>query len=293
MSFNEPAEGKKQKLGRGLSALLGEEGVALGRGGQIRKPSQVPIGNLRPNRLQPRTSFDPAQLQELADSIHEKGILQPILVRPAGNEPDHYEIIAGERRWRAAQLARLHEVPVIVRELGDDEALELALIENIQRADLNPMEEARGYGRLIDQFGHIQEDVSRLVGKSRSHVANMLRLLTLQPTVQAMIEDGRLSAGHARALINSPDMEALAQRIVAAGMSVREAEALAKGRKPAVKLPPVMKDPNIAAVEAHFSGILGLKVTISDHGEKGGTVSIAYRTPEQFDHLSKRLLRNP
>lgn len=283
---------KRQKLGRGLSALLGEDRAPFGRAERPRGPMQVPVGNLRPSRFQPRQRFDEAALRELTDSIREKGILQPILVRPIAELAEHYEIIAGERRWRAAQMARLHEVPVIIKDYGDTESLELALIENIQRADLNAMEEARGYARLIEQFDHSQEEVGRLVGKSRSNVANMLRLLALPEAIQHMLEDGRLSAGHGRTLVTAPDPEALAQQIVTGRLSVRDAEALSKGRKPkGVKKPFVQKDPNIQAYEDLIGAILGLKITIEDRGEKGGVISIAYKTLEQLEDVSQRLMR--
>lgn len=297
--------GRRQKLGRGLSALLGEERAQFGTREPNRGPLQVLIGSLRPNHLQPRSRFDETELRELADSISAKGILQPILVRPA--PPDGagggtaYEIIAGERRWRAAQLARLHEVPIVVRELSDGESLELALIENIQRANLNAMEEARGFARLIDQFDHGQEDIGRLVGKSRSHVANLLRLLALPESVQSMIEDGRLSAGHARTLVTAHNPEALAQQIIEGGLSVRAAEALAQSVKPpSGKKHPVSglrqaqtKGPNTLALEVQLSDSLGLKVSIDDHGESGGVISVAYRTLEQLDDVCRRLTNGP
>jgi len=285
-------EAKRQKLGRGLSALLGEDRASFGRTMPSRIPHQAPVANLRPNRLQPRKRFDELGLKELADSIREKGILQPILVRPIADLAEHYEIIAGERRWRAAQMARLHDVPILVRDLSDTESLELALIENIQRADLNAMDEARGYARLVDEFEHSQEDVGRVVGKSRSHVANMLRLLALPVSIQQMLEDGRLSAGHGRALITAPDPEALAQQIVSGKLSVRDAEALSKGRKPngsRGKKPPVLKDPNIRGLEDQISTVLGLRVTIVSHGLEGGVLSVAYKTLEQLEHLCDRL----
>jgi len=215
-------------------------------------------------------------------------------VRPVPDLAEHYEIVAGERRWRAAQLARLHEVPILVKDLTDAESLELALIENIQRADLNPMDEARGYARLIDEFDHSQEDVGRVVGKSRSHVANMLRLLALPESIQAMLEDNRLSAGHARTLITASDPEALAQQIVKGKLSVRDAEALAKGRKPSgAKKPPLIKDPNLLALEKQIADGLGLKVTISPRGFLEGVISIEYKSLEQLEDVYQRLLTNP
>jgi ParB family transcriptional regulator, chromosome partitioning protein len=283
-------EGKRQKLGRGLSALLGDERSPFGRTMPSRMPTLVPVENLRPNILQPRKTFDETSLRELSDSIREKGILQPLLVRPLPELAEHYEIIAGERRWRAAQMARLHEVPVLVRNAGNMESLELALIENIQRSDLNAMDEARGFARLIDEYDHSQEDVGRIVGKSRSHVANMLRLLALPESLQQMLEDGRLTAGHARTLITARDPEALAQQIVTGGLSVREAEALAKGRKVhAAKKPPIEKDPNIRALEEQLSNELGLRVSITTHGDESGAITVSYKTLEQFETICDRL----
>ncbi len=287
-------EGRRQKLGRGLSALLGDERSPFGRAMPSRTPNQVPVGNLRPNILQPRKRFDDTALKELADSIREKGILQPILVRPIADLAEHYEIIAGERRWRAAQMARLHDVPVLVKDISDTESLELALIENIQRSDLNAMDEARGYAKLIDDYDHSQEDVGRIVGKSRSHVANMLRLLALPETVQQMLEDGRLTAGHGRTLITASDPEALAQQIVTGKLSVRDAEALAKGRKPqGIKKPPVQKDPDTLALEEQLSDRLGLKVTITSHSREGGVISVSYTTLDQLEDVYLRLLTLP
>ncbi len=287
-------EGRRQKLGRGLSALLGDERSPFGRAMPSRTPNQVPVGNLRPNILQPRKRFDDTALKELADSISEKGILQPILVRPIADLAEHYEIIAGERRWRAAQMARLHDVPVLVKDISDTESLELALIENIQRSDLNAMDEARGYAKLIDDYDHSQEDVGRIVGKSRSHVANMLRLLALPETVQQMLEDGRLTAGHGRTLITASDPEALAQQIVTGKLSVRDAEALAKGRKPqGTKKPPVQKDPDTLELEKQLSDGLGLKVTITSHSLEGGVISVSYTTLDQLENVYLRLLTPP
>ncbi len=287
-------EGRRQKLGRGLSALLGDERSPFGRAMPSRTPNQVPVGNLRPNILQPRKRFDDTALKELADSIREKGILQPILVRPISDLAEHYEIIAGERRWRAAQMARLHDVPVLVKDISDTESLELALIENIQRSDLNAMDEARGYAKLIDDYDHSQEDVGRIVGKSRSHVANMLRLLALPETVQQMLEDGRLTAGHGRTLITASDPEALAQQIVTGKLSVRDAEALAKGRKPqGTKKPPVQKDPDTLELEKQLSDGLGLKVTITSHSLEGGVISVSYTTLDQLENVYLRLLTPP
>ncbi len=288
--------GKKQKLGRGLSALLGEDRTATSAGGRNLSPQSLPITQLRPGKFQPRQQFDDAKLQELADSIREKGILQPVLVRPLPGEAAQFEIIAGERRWRAAQLARLHDIPVIIRELTDTESLEVALIENVQRADLNPLEESRGYARLIDQFGHSQEAIGRIVGKSRSHVANMLRLLALPAAIHKMLEQNLLTAGHARALITASQPEALARQIIDQNLSVRDAETLARAQKPhadqgttSKKTAKAQKDADTIALEDRLSANLGLKIQIDHRGQKGGVVTISYRTLEQLDDLCQRL----
>jgi ParB family chromosome partitioning protein len=241
------------------------------------------------NRANPRREFDPDQLEELANSIREKGVMQPLLVRPT-SDPSQYEIIAGERRWRASMKAGLHELPVIVREVTDQEALELAIIENVQRVDLNPLEEAQGYGQLIDQFSYTQQDLAQVIGKSRSHVANTLRLLRLPQDVRDMLSRGELTAGHARTLITSDDPAGLARRIVSSGLSVREAEALnqrgaGKRRAPEMKS---MKDPDTVALERRLSDALGLAVAI-DHKGEGGRVEIRYRTLEQLDAVCTKL----
>lgn len=306
-------------LGRGLSALLGEDRAASrGRPGGS-APAALPIEFLRPNAQQPRQNFDVTLIKELAASIREKGVLQPILVRPvtttgkdagqgkvAGDRPgaaagspsatgaegETFEIIAGERRWRAAQAAGLHEIPVVIRDFSDEEALQIAIIENVQRQDLSPIEEARGYKRLTTEFGHTQNDVARLVGKSRPHVANLLRLLGLPESVRKMLDSGRLSMGHARALIGAPDPEGLARTIVAKGLNVRQAEKLAAAEKPArssARKTKPAKDADTLALEADLSRLLGLRVQIDHGGEKGGRLSISYQTLEQLDGLCKQL----
>ena len=287
-------------LGRGLSALLGDslpEEPTTGteeRSGVATGLRQLPIGAMTPHPDQPRRHFDEAALSDLAESIGTRGLIQPIVVRPHGKG---YQIVAGERRWRAAQRARLHEIPVIVRELTDAEALEIALVENIQRQDLNAIEEAEAYSRLIEQFGHTQEALGRLVNKSRSHVANLLRLLELPDPVRAAVIDGSLSMGHARALIGAPDAEALARRVIDQGLSVRQTEKLARDRKPAAnrsKAAPVSdtvsgaSDADIAALERQLSDVLGLGVNIS-FGEKGGTLTVSYSTLDQLDLVCQRL----
>ena len=285
-------EARRRSLGRGLSALFqsehppGEE-ITTDRGLRT-----VPIERLAPGRVQPRHRFEEEELEALAASIRENGILQPILVRPAVSG-EGYEIVAGERRWRAAQRARLHEVPVIVRSLDDRQALELALVENVQRQDLNAIEEAEGYRRLIEEFGHSGEGLARQIGRSRSHIANTLRLLTLPAPVRELVEEGALSAGHARALIGAPKVEALARRVVAEGLSVRQTERLARAEKaPAStqRKPPRAKSVDTIALERRLGLILGLAVKIEEQGESGRLI-LAYKTLEQLDELVARLER--
>jgi ParB family transcriptional regulator, chromosome partitioning protein len=275
-------------LGRGLSALMGDE---VARGEAPRGARTVPVAFLRPNRFQPRKTFSQEDLNDLAASIKENGLLQPILVRPVKGEPDSFEIVAGERRWRAAQMAKLHDVPVVVRDVTDGQSLELAIIENVQRADLNAVEEATAYRELMDQFSYTQDDVAHQVGKSRSHVANTLRLLKLPPTVQTMIRAGQLTAGHARTLIGASDPEALAREIVESELNVREAE---QRSKPSAKKAHgnAEKDPDTKALEISLSNMLGLKVQILDKGERGGEVKILYKTLEQLDDVCRRLNRS-
>ena len=284
-------DGKRRNLGRGLSALFGEESDDLAAADRQRVGKSVPIGFLRAGKFQPRHRFDDDALRALADSIREKGVLQPLLVRRDG--ANSYEIIAGERRWRAAQLAQLHEIPVIIKELDDRAALEIALVENIQRADLTVLEEAEGYRRLMAEFGHTQEALAAAVGKSRSHVANMMRLLALPEAVKQLLDSGALSAGHARALLNAADPAGMAREIVRRGLNVRQAELLAKGGKAARHKPPVAKDADTAALERDLTNALGLKVGISFAGGRGGAVTIQYRTLEQLDDLIRRLQHDP
>ncbi len=220
--------------------------------------------------------------------MKEKGILQPILVRPVAGDPNAFEIVAGERRWRAAQAAKLHDVPVVVRELSDGEALELAIVENVQRADLNAIEEAAGYHELMERFGYTQEKLATEVGKSRPHVANTIRLLKLPEAVREMVRSGKLSAGHARTLIGLPDAEERAREIVEGALNVRQAEQRSKAKKP-TSHKPVVEDPNIKELERSLSNLLGLKVQVLDKPEKGGEVRISYKTLEQLDALIHRL----
>jgi ParB family transcriptional regulator, chromosome partitioning protein len=274
-------------LGRGLSALLDEEGVeSRGTGAGGRNSRTMPVAFLKPNRFQPRRAFGEEELRELADSIGQKGILQPILVRPTG-QSEVFEIVAGERRWRAAQLAKIHEVPVIIREFSDGEALEIALIENLQRADLNALEEAGAYQELIARFQHTQEQLSDAIGKSRSHIANTLRLLKLPEPVKAMIREGKLTAGHARTLIGADDPEKLAREILAGRLNVRQAER--KVRAPKGKTKQRTKDADTKALETNISNALGMSIEIEHKGERGGMVKIHYKTLEQLDELVRRL----
>ncbi len=293
---------KRKGLGRGLSALLGDRVTQEAEDDSRRAPRDVPIELVIANPDQPRKRFDADKLAELTQSIREKGVIQPILVRrnprarPGYSDPT-FEILAGERRWRAAQAAGLHVIPIVVREVSDDEALEIAIIENVQRADLDAIEEAEGYARLIEHFSHPQEEVARLVGKSRPHIANMLRLLTLPPSVKAMVQTGKLSAGHARALINAPEPELLAERAVKKGLSVREVEALARraadpaaprrGRPP--KSAPAPKDADTKALEDNLIANLGLEVAITHWGSKGGTLTITYNSLDDLDAICRKL----
>ena len=278
---------KRRPLGRGLSALLGETPAMPPEApAATGAPRSVPIEALRPGRFQPRRRFDDEAMQSLVESVREKGILQPILVRPHG---EGWEIIAGERRWRAAQAAGLHAVPVIVQDLDDRAALEIALVENVQRQDLTALEEAEGYQRLIDEFDHRQEDLARSVGKSRSHIANTLRLLQLPVEVRRLLQDGALSAGHARALLGAADPLDLARRVVALGLNVRQTEKLAAAAKDApARKPPPEPDADTRALERSLEQQLGLRVNI-EHGGRGGKLVLHYRTLDQLDEVLKRL----
>jgi ParB family transcriptional regulator, chromosome partitioning protein len=256
----------------------------------------VPIEFLKPNPRNPRREFADAELKELADSIRQHGVIQPIVVRPVRGAQDRFEIIAGERRWRASQFAGLHEVPIVPVDVSDSEALEIAIVENVQREDLNPMEEAQGYHALANEFKRSQEDIAKIVGKSRSHVANMMRLTKLPAEVQAYIASGQLSAGHARALIGVPDPAAAAKRIVEEGLNVRQTEALAHEEGVPERKPQKArggnkaKDPNTTALEKSVSDALGLAVSI-DHRDSGGMVHIRYRDLDQLDEVVRRLGR--
>jgi ParB family transcriptional regulator, chromosome partitioning protein len=287
------ADEARSRLGRGLASLIGDVGGEAAHVERSRAQRKVPIEFLKANPRNPRRTFSDAELGELADSIRQRGVIQPIVVRPVKGVQDRYEIIAGERRWRASQIAGLHEVPIVPVDVSDSDALEIAIIENVQREDLNAMEEAQGYHALANEFSRSQEDIAKIVGKSRSHVANTMRLTKLPAEVQAYITSGELSAGHARALIGVPDPLAAAKRIVEEGLNVRQAEALAHvegvpARKPQKARGAKEKDPDTIALEKRVSDALGLTVSVN-HRDPGGTVQISYRNLEQLDEVMRRL----
>ena len=290
------ADDKRKSLGRGLSALLGEDEPIETAGSDAQRAFRtVPIGSIQPGRFQPRHRMADGPLQELADSIREKGVLQPIVVRQRADDPDSYELIAGERRWRAAQLAQIHDIPVVVKSLSDGEALEVALIENLQRQDLSPVEEADGYRRLMDEFGHTQQDLAKVIGKSRSNVANTLRLLALPEAVKRLLDEGALSAGHARALLTVREPERLADIVIKRGLNVRQTEQLANDEKDhngegQRKTRPAAprKDSDTLALERDISNLLGLSVEIR-FGPGGGTLTLHYDSLEQLDDILHRL----
>ena len=285
----------RKRLGRGLAALIGEmdQPVSAAPGAVRSADGRVPIAFVSPNPRNPRRNFGDTELADLAQSIREHGVVQPVVVRPSRATPGHYEIIAGERRWRAAQRAGLTELPVIIREVDDRVALELAIVENVQRSDLNPVEEASGYQKLIDEHNYTQLDLANVIGKSRSHVANTLRLLRLPNVIQDMLVDGTLSAGHARTLVTSADPAALARRIVEEGLSVRQAEALAQmppgeQEKPAAPSGEDAKDADTLALEKLLSDAMGMRVVVN-HKNRGGELRIQYRTLEQLDEICRRI----
>lgn len=282
-------QARRKGLGRGLAALIDD--IRPDDSAPPRQPdTTLPIEALRPNPNQPRKTFDDAELDALTESIRVKGVIQPLIVRPDPSLEGGYQIVAGERRWRAAQRAQLHSLPVVIRAFDDREVLEIAILENVQRADLNPIEEAGGYARLVEQFGHTQEQLASAMGKSRSHIANALRLLGLPEAVQSMLSDGRLTAGHARALITAPDPAALARQVVALGLSVRETERLAK--RAATPPPPRAlgsKDPDTAALEADLSAALQMRVALRHKGQ-GGEILISYKDLDALDALCARLM---
>jgi len=286
------ADDGRSRLGRGLAALMGDVSAeATTTPERARSQRRVPIEHLRPNPRNPRRNFSDAELDELAASIKERGIIQPVVVRPVRGAKDAYEIIAGERRWRAAQRAALHEIPIVPFEASDSEALELAIIENVQRTDLNPLEEAGGYQALASEYGHSHEDIAKIVGKSRSHVTNTLRLLKLPEPVKAYIHAGKISAGAARMLIGAADPEEMAREIVDRGLNVRQVEALAKDRAPGsgkAAKKRVVKSADTIALERRVSNTLGLTVTV-DHRSKGGVLHIHYRNLDQLEEVLRRL----
>jgi ParB family transcriptional regulator, chromosome partitioning protein len=287
------AEEARSRLGRGLASLIGDVGGEAAHLERPRAQRKVPIEFLKPNPRNPRRDFSDTELRELADSIRQHGVIQPIVVRPVRGAQDRYEIVAGERRWRASQIAGLHDVPIVPVDVSDQDALEIAIIENVQRADLNPMEEAQGYHALAGEFKRGQDDIAKIVGKSRSHVANMMRLTKLPAEVQALIALGQLSAGHARALIGVGDPLAAARRIIEEGLNVRQAEALAHvegvpQRRPQKARSSRGKDADTAALEKRVSDSLGLAVSI-DHRDSAGTVHIRYRDLDQLDEIVRRL----
>src|SRR5689334_5463596 len=284
----------RSRLGRGLAALIGDMAAETSVDRPARAQRRLPTAALRPNPRNPRRAFPNAELDELVASLRERGIIQPIVARPVQGVADVYEIIAGERRWRAAQRAGLHDVPVVIVEATDAEALQLAIIENVQRADLNPLEEAEGYRALIEEFANSQEEIAKIVGKSRSHVANTLRLLKLPDAIKSYIHAGKLFAGHARMLIGQPDAERLAEEIVARGLNVRQVESLARetgergGKSRARAVRCAAKNANLVALEKRISDALGLAVSINE-AKRGGVLTIRYRSLDQLDDVLRRL----
>ncbi|MBB3811033.1 ParB/RepB/Spo0J family partition protein [Pseudochelatococcus contaminans] len=291
-------ETNRSRLGRGLAALIGDIGGEFGEGARPAATGlqRVPIEFLRANPRNPRKIFDTDALDDLAASIRERGLIQPIVVRAVIDVADVYEIIAGERRWRAAQRANLHEVPIVVVDADDRVALEIAIIENVQRTDLNPLEEAAGYEQLIAEFNYSQNDLAQAIGKSRSHVANTLRLTKLPDSIKQLVNDGQLSAGHARALLAVKDPETVAQQIIDQGLTVRDVEKIAQreagtatdGLSQAVIEQRPEKDPDTRALEQALEEVLGLSVLIA-HKSKGGEVRLRYKTLDQLDSLCRRL----
>jgi len=281
----------RARLGRGLAALIGDSSEEAPATDRARGQRRVPIEFLRANPRNPRKSFSDAELDDLANSIRERGIIQPILVRTAPGVADSYEIIAGERRWRAAQRAGVHDAPILIVEADDRDALEIAIIENVQRSDLNPLEEALGYEQLAAEFSYTQQDLAKVIGKSRSHIANMLRLLKLPDPVRGYLADGSLSAGHARALLAVSDPDSAAKQIIAQGLSVRDAERLAQREAEAAERPARVKkdkDADTLAMERDLAAALGLVVRLDHHGE-GGELRVRYKTLEQLDALIAKL----
>jgi ParB family chromosome partitioning protein len=282
-------QAQKRRLGRGLAALIGDDVIEAASPEESRGLRHLPIELLHSNPNNPRKQFKEEELEDLSKSIREKGLLQPIVVRQRAD--GEYEIVAGERRWRASQRAGLHELPVLIRELSDGETLEIALIENIQRSDLNPLEEARAYGQLLEQFSYTQQQLADSVGKSRSHIANTLRLLTLPDSVRSYIEDGKLTAGHARTLVATDSPADLANKIISLGLSVREAETLTRSN-PATptRKAKAAKDADTRALEKQLAEAMGLRVEIKTQGREGGTLLIKYKTLDQLEGVTHRLM---
>jgi ParB family chromosome partitioning protein len=303
--MSKPLPAAKNRLGRGLASLIGDhpQQTSHAGSGMASKPlpshgeqRMVPMDRITPSPFNPRKHFDSTELDELAGSIREKGLVQPIILRPLGSGGHHYEIVAGERRWRAAQRASMHLIPAIIRSLSDQEALELAIIENVQRTDLNVLEEAAGYRELIDRFGYTQDELGQIIGKSRSHLANTLRLLKLPDSVQTMVRGGELSAGHARALVGREDAEAIAKHVVQTGMNVREVEALVQDKRdgktnaPRAVTPTLQKDADTRAAEREMADALGLAVEIAPGKGEAGEIIIRYRTLDQFETVRTKLV---
>ena len=280
-------QAQKKRLGRGLAALIGDDATEEGIVQDVRSLRHMPIELLHASPNNPRKHFADADLDDLARSIREKGLLQPLVVRNRGD--GEYEIVAGERRWRAAQRAGVHEIPVLIRDLSDGEALEIALIENIQRSDLNPLEEARAYNLLLDQFNYTQQQLAESVGKSRSHISNTLRLLNLPESVRQQIESGKLTAGHARTLVATEAPSEMAEQIIQLGLSVREAETLTRDAGARSRRAKPQKDADTKAIEKAVSEAIGLKVEIQHRGAAGGAVTISYKSLEQLEEICKRL----
>jgi ParB family transcriptional regulator, chromosome partitioning protein len=284
----------RTRLGRGLAALIGDVGSEIAALDRAKGQRLAPVEFLRPSLRNPRKSFDDAELDDLAQSIRERGIIQPILVRSMPGLVDVFEIVAGERRWRAAQRAGLHEVPVILVEATDKDALEIAIVENVQRADLNAIDEAAGYEQLMSEFGYTQLDLSKIIGKSRPHIANTLRLMKLPDEVRRSLADGLLSAGHARALLALPDPAGAARRVIAQGLTVRDVERMAQSVAESTEAAgpartPARKDPDTLALEQALEDVLGLRVEIAHKNKGGGQVTIRYTTLEQLEALCRRL----
>jgi len=284
---------KRRGLGRGLSALMADVAETQTVASEGAAEQYVPIEKISPNPEQPRKRFDPQDLDDLANSIREKGVIQPLILRPDPSNRSRFQIVAGERRWRAAQIAQLHELPVIIRDYTDTEMLEVAIIENIQRADLNPIDEAAGYRQLMDRFGHTQEILAQALGKSRSHIANQLRLLSLPPEIQDYLADGRLTSGHARPLIGHPDALEIAAQAIRRKLSVRDVEKLTKSRATKTsrnsQAKSADKDADTRLIEQELSAALKMRVTIDHDARGGGRLTLAYTNLEQLDDLLRAL----